>query len=76
MMVLLVTTTSGGNSKEYDTEKIMVNAEKEIMEDLHSDLPSMERPVEKFHVKHLLSCKVFLRQAITQNTVSNNLKLH
>ena len=60
MMVLLVTTTSGGNSKEYDTEKMMVNAEKEIMEDLHSDLPSiMERPVEKFHVKNLLSCKVF-----------------
>ena len=58
MMVLLVTTTSGGNSKEYDTEKIMVNAEKEIMEDFHSDKPSMERLVENFHVKKLLSCKL------------------
>ena len=61
MMVLLVTTTSGGNSKEYDTEKIMVNAEKEIMEDLHSDLPSMERPVENFHAKSLQSCKHLIK---------------
>ena len=58
MMVLLVTTTSGGNSKEYDTEKIMVNAEKEIMKDLQSDLPSMELLVENFHVKNVLSCKL------------------
>ena len=34
VMVLLATTTSGGNSKEYDIEKIMVDARKEIMEDL------------------------------------------
>ena len=34
VMVLLATTTSGGNSKEYDIEKIMVDARKEIMEDV------------------------------------------
>ena len=33
-MVLLATTTSGGNSKEYDIGKIMVDANKEIIEDL------------------------------------------
>ena len=34
VMVLLATTTSGGNSKEYDIGKIMVDAKKEIIEDL------------------------------------------
>ena len=33
-MVLMAPKTSGGNSKEYDMEEIVVDAEKEIMEDL------------------------------------------
>ena len=33
-MVLLGTTASGGNSKEYDMEKLMVDAKTGIMEDL------------------------------------------
>ena len=34
VMVLLGTTASGGNSKEYDMEKLMVDAKTGIMEDL------------------------------------------
>ena len=33
-MVLLATTTSGGNSKEYDFGKIVVDAKEEMIEDL------------------------------------------
>ena len=34
MMLLLATTTSGENSKEYDIGKIMVDSKIEIIEDL------------------------------------------
>ena len=51
-MLLLATTTSGGNSKEYDIGKIMVDAKKEIIEDLRQ-LTINGAPSRKF------SCKKF-----------------